>query len=304
MKKENKGFIIKRKDGSEIVNYNDDKFPSYIHDGYVYSGCTWERVPHYHKDVEFIYVYNGDMGYSVQGMDIKLSEGAILFVNSDRIHYSYTDNDYVTRYIIAVIDPSIICTSYAVENKAVRPIITDKTIPFVHFHADDHDSEDVRRILWNMHRVSLGNEFLITKDFILLWELLMHRFNDAYRLFLNHRSDDQHDLILKNMMIYIDGHYTENISLKDIAAAGGVSQTLCNQIFNKVTGKSPVEYLIHYRSRKVADYLETSKMSMAEIAEITGFSGASYMSEVFRRFYKMSPREYRKNVIDGTTRHV
>ena len=85
------------------------------------------------------------------------------------------------------------------------------------------------------------------------------------------------------------------VSLKDISKAGGVSQSLCNQIFNTLTEKSPIEYLLHYRSRKVADLLQASKMSMSEIAEITGFSGASYMAEVFKKFYKMSPRDFKKS---------
>ena len=58
MDKPKRGIIMKRNDGSEVVNYNIDSFPTYIHDGYIFPGCTWERVPHYHDDVEFISVYS------------------------------------------------------------------------------------------------------------------------------------------------------------------------------------------------------------------------------------------------------
>ena len=34
--------------------------------------------------------------------------------------------------------------------------------------------------------------------------------------------------------------------------------------------------------------------NMSEIAEITGFSSASYMAETFKKFYKMSPRDFKK----------
>ena len=96
-------------------------------------------------------------------------------------------------------------------------------------------------------------------------------------------------------MLYIDEHYKERITLKDIAASGGVSQSLCNQIFNRLTEKSPIEYLMHYRSRKVADLLQSSDMTMTEIAELTGCSGASYMAEIFKKYFKQSPREFRKS---------
>ena len=295
MQKPKRGIILKRKDGSEIVNYDDDLFPSYIYDGYVFPGCTWERVPHYHADVEFISVYSGRMGYSVDGTTIELKKGDTLFVNSDKIHWSFSTENNVTRYIIAVMHPRIICSSYAVESKAVKPIITDKSVPFIHFKAEDYDAPVIQQILRDMFKDARGNEFLITKAFFELWDIIMHRFTDAYRVHISHIEEgDSHNAKLKEMMIYIDEHYNEPITLKDISEAGCVSQSLCNQIFNKLTEKSPVEYLMHYRSRKVADLLQAGNMSMSEIAEVTGFSGASYMAETFKKFYKMSPRDFRK----------
>lgn len=296
MIQENRGFIIKRRDGSEVVNYDDESFPSYIYDGYIFAGCTWERVPHYHEDVEFISVHSGDMGYMVEGTYIHLEKGDTLFVNSGNIHYSLSTNERVNRYIIAVMHPKIICSSLAVERKAVNPIITDKGVPFVHFKAGDFDGPVIQKLLIDMEHEAKGNEFLITKYFFGLWDLLMHRFTDAYRVHIRHmEEDDSHNARLKAMMLYIDEHYRERITLKDIAEAGGVSQSLCNQIFNKLTEKSPIEYLMHYRSRKVADLLQSGSMSMAEIADATGFSGASYMAETFKKYFGRTPRDFRRD---------
>ncbi|MBQ3836241.1 MAG: helix-turn-helix transcriptional regulator, partial [Treponema sp.] len=103
-----------------------------------------------------------------------------------------------------------------------------------------------------------------------------------------------HNSRLKAMMLFIDERYKERITLSDIATAGGVSQSLCNQIFNKLTEKSPIEYLAQYRCRKVADLLVSSGMSMPEIADMTGFTGASYMAETFKKYFGQSPRDYKK----------
>lgn len=297
------GIIMKRNDGSEVVNYNIDSFPTYIHDGYVYPGCTWERVPHYHDDVEFVSVYSGSMEYSVDGVNIRLKKGDTLFVNANAIHYSIATENRVTRYYLAIMNPRIICSSYAVETKAIKPIISDRSVPFIHFKADDFDGPEIQQLLKNLCKEEENkSEFMITKGFFELWEIIMHRFTDAYRLHVGRIEDaDSHNAKLKGMMIYIDEHYNEQINLKDIAQAGCVSQSLCNQIFNKLTEKSPIEYLMHYRSRKVADLLQAGDMSMAEIAEITGFTGASYMAETFKKFYKMSPRDFRKSSRLGTS---
>lgn len=295
MASKKKGIIAKRKDGSEIVKYDDPSFPSFIFDGYLVSGCSWERIPHYHEDVEIVAVKSGEMAYMVEGTCVKLKKGDTIFVNSGSIHYSLSTTNRVARYIIAILHPSIICSSFAVEQKAVKPIITDKSVPFVHFKAEDFDGPLIYQALLDMERETNGSEFLITKYFFEVWDIIMRRFTDAYRLHI-HRIDEGsgHNAKLKSMMLYIDEHYMERISLGSIAKAGGVSQSLCNQIFNKLTEKSPVEYLMYYRCRKVSDLLQSSDMSMSEIAEVTGFSGASYMAETFKKYFNQSPRDFRK----------
>ena len=98
----------------------------------------------------------------------------------------------------------------------------------------------------------------------------------------------------KSMMLFIANNYQKQITLGDIAASGNISKSLCNTLFHQYVGESPINYLMHLRSRKVAELLRSGKMSMSEIASLTGFGGVSYMSETFRKFFEKSPREYRK----------
>ena len=232
LQKPKRGIIMKRNDGSEVVNYNIDSLPTYIHDGYIFPGCTWERVPHYHDDIEFISVYSGIMGYSVDGVNITLKKGDTLFVNADTIHYSFSTETQVTRYYLAVMNPRIICSSYAVETKAVKPIIADRSVPFIHFKADDFDAQSIQQLLKNLCKEEENkSEFMITKGFFELWEIIMHRFTDAYRLHVGHIEDaDSHNSKLKAMMLFIDQHYNEQITLKDIYQSGIVIKSLINQI--------------------------------------------------------------------------
>lgn len=297
MIQKHRGLIIKRKDGSEVVNYDDEAFPSYIYNGYIYMGCTWERIPHYHEDVELISVYSGEMAYMVDGTYITLKKGDTLFVNSGKIHYSIATEKRVTQYIIAVMHPKIICSSPAVEDKAINPIISDRYVPFVHFKAADFDAPLIQQFMVEMEREAKGSEFLITKYFFQIWDIVMHRFTDAYRVHISSMTEeDNHNVKLKTMMFFIDEHYKEKITLRGIAEAGGVSQTLCNQIFHKYTEKSPIEYLMQFRCRKVADLLQSGTMSMTEIADVTGFSGASYMAETFKKYFNRTPSDFKKSM--------
>ena len=292
---EYRGLVRTKEDGSEIINYDDPTFPSYIHDGYVYSGCTWEKVTHFHKDVELLSVHSSCMGYSVNGNSIFLEKGDTLFVNSDQLHYSYALPPKEGRYIIAVMHPRILCSNYAVEAKAILPVTGNKKVPFIHFHNGDRDAARMQELMLQLEHKAKGNEFLITKVFYEIWELILDRVNESGQFspddMMNH---DLHNEVLKAMMNYVDKNYMNSITLNEVASAGGISKSLCNSIFNKYTQMTPIEYIMHFRARKVADLLQAGTFSMSEIAEMTGFSGASYMAETFKKFYNLSPREYKK----------
>ena len=294
---EYRGLVRTREDGSEIVNYNDAAFPSYIHDGYVYSGCTWEKVTHFHKDIELLSVHSSCMGYSVNGKNIFLEKGDTIFVNSDQLHYSYAIPPREGRYILAVLHPTILCSNYAVEAKAVMPVISNKKLPYILFRNGDRDAAHIQEIMLSLHKEGLNNEFLITKFFFEIWEMIMMRACETDNTVTDIQvNQDIHNDVLKAMMNYVDKNYMNNITLSDLAGAGGVSRSLCNTIFNKYTQMTPIEYIMHFRIRKVADLLQSGNLSMTEIADMTGFSSASYMAETFKKFYRFSPREYKNNI--------
>ena len=89
------GLIVKRDDGSEIINYDNPAFPSYIYDGWVAPKVTWERVPHFDEDIEIVSVKEGRMAYSVNGNTLLLNAGDTIVVNSNQIHYSMCIDDTV-----------------------------------------------------------------------------------------------------------------------------------------------------------------------------------------------------------------
>ena len=237
------------------------------------------------------------MGYCVNGSSIFLEKGDTIFVNSDQLHYSYAIPPREGRYVIAVLHPRILCSNYAVEAKAVLPVISNKKIPYIHFRNGDRDAAAIQELMLYLHRQALGNEFLITKTFYEIWEIIMARCNETGDFSRDeYVNKDVHNEVLKAMMNYVDKNYMNNITLGEIASAGGVSKSLCNTIFSKFTQMTPIEYIMHFRTRKVADLLQQGDLSMTQIAEQTGFSSASYMAETFKKFYKFSPREYKKSI--------
>ena len=137
--------------------------------------------------------------------------------------------------------------------------------------------------------------FSLPKTFFEIWEILLEQ-SRTYGIIETEVLSDTHQHAFKQMMYYIQQNYREAITLDDIAASGNISKSLCNKIFHKYVGDSPINYLLNYRVRKVAELLRTTTLSLSDIASDTGFNGASYMSEMFKKSFNMSPRDYRKSM--------
>ena len=285
------GLILKRDDGSEIVNYDDPNFPTYIYDGWIAPKVTWEGVPHFHEDIEIMTIKEGQLMYTVNGKQLLLREGDTIVINSNQIHYNSCVNGGVAKYVICVIHPSILVNSVAVEMQAVRPIIDNPDLPYLRFRYINEHTESIRNLVLALPDVR-HDPFAITKQFYLIWDIIRKQAETLGKT--EEVVSDPRMVSFKTMMHFIANNYQKQITLSDIAASGNISKSLCNTLFHQYVGESPINYLMHLRARKVAELLRAGKMSMSDIAQLTGFGGVSYMSETFRKFFEKSPREYRK----------
>ena len=291
MKIEQMGLIVKRDDGSEIVNYDDPNFPSYIYDGWIAPKVTWEGVPHFHEDIEIMTVKEGQVAYFVNGKELLLRAGDTIVVNSNQIHYNMTVNGEVAKYVICILHPSILVNSITVEMQAVRPITENQDLPYMRFRYINEHTESIRNLVLGLPEIR-HDPFAITKQFYQIWDII-RRHAETLGATEDVVSDPRIQSF-KSMMHFISNNYQNQVTLADIAASGSISKSLCNTLFHQYVGESPINYLMHLRCRKVAELLRSGKIPMTEIASRTGFGGVSYMSETFRKFFEKSPREYRK----------
>ncbi len=292
MRKELMGLIVKREDGSEQVNYDDDNFPSYIFDGWIKPNVTWAKVPHFHEDIEMMTIKHGRLAYSVNGKLITLREGDTIFVNSNQIHYTVPLEEEAATYVIFIAHPNILNSSVAVELQALQPVLDNPKLSYLCFRNINDNAKEVSDIMLSLPDVR-HDPFEITRKLFNIWRIILYQ-SKTYGMIEEDARTDIHTKAFKAMMYYIQQHYRDSINLDEIAASGNISKSLCNKVFHKYVDDSPVNYLLNYRVRKVAELLRTTTLPLSEISAQTGFNGTSYMSEMFKKTFGMSPRDYRK----------
>lgn len=72
-----------------------------------------------------------------------------------------------------------------------------------------------------------------------------------------------------------------------------MSRSLLDRRFKQLLGHTPHEHLQRERLARVRALLAETNLSIAEIAERTGFEHSEYLSVAFRRKFRLTPSEYR-----------
>ena len=113
------------------------------------------------------------------------------------------------------------------------------------------------------------------------------------------RRDDGNGA-LKQMMTYVQEHYAEPLRIRDVAAAGFVSERECYRAFHDALHASPLEYVTDVRLRHACARLAKGSESVTGIALACGFGSASFFGKVFRARFGATPTEYRRSWQDST----
>lgn len=101
------------------------------------------------------------------------------------------------------------------------------------------------------------------------------------------------DFYLREAMNYIEQHYQEEIAVEDIAVFCGLNRSYFGKIFREVMGKTPQEFLIHYRITKACQLLKSTQMSIKDIAIAVGYPNQLHFSRAFHNAIGTSPRAWR-----------
>ena len=92
---------------------------------------------------------------------------------------------------------------------------------------------------------------------------------------------------------HIEKQYCERLFLSDLAAIAGVHPVYLARAFRAHYGHSINRRLLELRL-ELARKLLVSEMSLSDIATETGFCDQGHFSKNFKKFYGVSPGEYRK----------
>lgn len=260
---------------------------------------------HAHDEIEFLYILKGQASVTCEENTVIASQGDILFINS-RSHHIITP---VSRregvFASIVINPIFICGlgELALEQKYINPILNCNRMNLLHISAADRIYHEFQPQITQLIDLNLNKSScyeLLTKICILkLWILLYDHYfvlSPLPNSVCAPRATTQDEQRIKQALLFIHEHYTEPVSLNDIADSILVSRSECCHCFKRVLNMTPFEYLMKYRILQAAGRMQKyPHESVSEIAGIVGFNNVSYFNKIFKKIMNDTPTRYKKS---------
>lgn len=262
---------------------------------YVFHHVDLSKTPipwHWHEALEICYVQCGSVKVSTAGQSQTFQKGEGFFLNSNVLMAMTDGADCVLDSHL--FHPVFLGGHFksVFETKYLDPVIHNRNLDMLAIRGDTATQRQLLQKFLQLSRlqsrqdVELQTRNLISEIWLLLLEELKHTQLKA-------TPSKNQDRIL-TMLAYIQENYAQKLTLQEIADASAISTRECLRCFQASIRQSPMEYLMEYRIQMAAKLLETTNLSVTEIAMRTGWGSSSYFTKMFRSFRGKTPNTHRK----------
>lgn len=239
------------------------------------------------------------LDFQVGQQHITLNAGDSIFVNGNMLHrirqVSGEQPDTVPNILFS--GAAVAPAHSIIYQKYIHPIMQCDSLPFVVFRHENPSLDEINGLIRDTYRRLQEQtpcyEMAVQRNISRLFEYIfcaLDRLPKAEATRIQIRSQ----IRFQQMITFIYEHYTEPVTLEEIADAAHISRSEAGRCFTTYMGCSPVDALIRYRLQAAYRMLNETNLTLQEIGFACGFHSVNYFSRKFREIYGYAPGKNRK----------
>ena len=252
---------------------------------------------HTHNFIEAVYMCAGETRHIVNGDEVVLKEGELLFINQNAVQeiFPAREEDIAVNFIILPEFFNVTLQLIGEEENLIRDFIVGclqghaSSIEYLHFKIAQvlpiqNLMENLIWTIWNNQQ----NKRSINQVTMAL--LFLQLINQTDKLFAGKNNRDQD--VMFAVLRYIEENYKHG-RFDDLAESLSYDMYWLSRMVKKQTGKTFTELLQVKRLSQATFLLRTTKLTVADIGNSVGYDNLSYFHKIFKERYGMSPKNYR-----------
>jgi AraC-like DNA-binding protein len=250
-----------------------------------YTGQSFSR--HAHDSYAIGVIEQGALSFSYRGETWIAPAGQVNLAVPGEAHTGNAATDIGWTYRMFYIDPELM--------RQVSAAITGCPARLPFFAAGVINDAKLAEQIRSLHRDLEENKTARLEQEEALWALLT-------ALILRHAEQHRplsdpgrENLSVKRVREYMEAHFAENFSIRDLAEGCNLSPFYLIRAFRAGTGVPPHVYQQQIRVRRAKE-LMAQGYSATFAAQETGFADQSHFSRRFRQITGMTPGQYRNFV--------
>ena len=153
------------------------------------------------------------------------------------------------------------------------------------------------KALHNMIRYNSYSSEAMKKAFSAEFLKLMYEIDREVR---KGRAENKTNYYIKKINWFIDKHFSEKITLEQIAKELNLSPVYISSVYKASTGITFSQQLLNVRMSNAEKLLANQNLPTAKVAELCGFCDESYFRKTFKKFFNINIKDYR-NIKNGIT---
>ncbi|TXK83856.1 AraC family transcriptional regulator [Paenibacillus sp. N3.4] len=234
------------------------------------------------------YIISGKGVFSSQGQDYKLGAGDSFVIEPEQL----------ISYVSDECDPWHYCWIAFTGAQAAALVASTGATPLqpvIHTERNRHISVLFRQIQQALKTKRTNAQLkAIGYLHLLLGEYCETLSASALIGDITHAENDR---IVQQAIHYLSTQYAEPITIELMAESLGYNRAYLSRMFKRHTQVTPVTFLLKLRVDKARLLLrERLELTIEQIASSVGFYDPLYFSKQFRRWYGVSPSEYRNQI--------
>lgn len=257
---------------------------------------------HCHDFFEMIYVYRGNCLQRFPDKEFTMREHDLLLLNPYTIHAPYTmkNEDSVFNILISktLFERSLL--SLISDNRIFSEFIinclyqSSKSNDYLYFPANENEPvlDLVESIIIEYLEKELSYQKVMEASLVLLFAKLSRIYHKRFSSEVLENQKNTQTIV--SILAYINEN-APNVSLESISERFNYSTGHLSRMIHQFTGKPYSQIVQKFKIERARSYLENSELTIPEIMELSGFHSANYFYRMFKKFYLMTPNEYRSN---------